>query len=275
MTLLRGNRSHPARPQPGRPGVPLGLLAGDRAVRPRRGRASLVFILVERRAKEPILPFDLFQNRTYVVGNTAALLIAGVGFFGAIIFLPIYMVVVVGVSASAAGLTVMPLTLGVVVSSFVSGQIVSRVGKYKVLLLVGAAIVLVGYFLMQGLTVSTSRWEVSWRMIILGLGLGPALPIYTPRRAELGESARDRRGNGQQPVLPADRLHHRGGRLRHHPDHHALPRSFRSTCRPEMRSPGTAAVSFNMGQLSRGTSAPWETRSARACRPPTRRSSSR
>ena len=91
----------------------------------------VVFILVERRAAEPILPFDLFQNRTYVIGNAAALLIAGVGFFGAIIFLPIYMVMVVGVSASAAGLTVMPLTLGMVVSSFVSGQIVSRLGQVQ------------------------------------------------------------------------------------------------------------------------------------------------
>jgi EmrB/QacA subfamily drug resistance transporter len=138
-----------------------------------------LFLLVERRATEPILPFDMFQNRTYVIGNAAALLIAGVAFFGAILFLPIYMVMVVGVSASAAGLTVMPMTFGMVVSSFVSGQLVSRIGKYKIVLLVGAAILFVGYFLMQGLTVETTRLQVTWRMIILGIGLGPALPIFT------------------------------------------------------------------------------------------------
>ena len=144
------------------------------------GAAGVVaFILVERRAREPILPFDMFQNRTYVVGNAAALLIAGVAFFGAIVFLPIYMVLVVGVSASAAGLTVMPLTLGLVVSSFVSGQIVSRVGKYKILLLVGAVLVFIGYWTMLGLTPETTRGQVVWRMIILGFGIGPALPIYT------------------------------------------------------------------------------------------------
>ncbi|MGA2480147.1 MAG: MDR family MFS transporter, partial [Spirochaetia bacterium] len=144
------------------------------------GAAGVVaFILVERRAREPILPFDMFQNRTYVVGNAAALLIAGVAFFGAIIFLPIYMVLVVGVSASAAGLTVMPLTLGLVVSSFVSGQIVSRVGKYKILLLVGAVLVFIGYWTMLGLTPETTRGQVVWRMIILCFGIGPALPIYT------------------------------------------------------------------------------------------------
>jgi len=139
----------------------------------------LIFYLVERRAKEPLLPFDLFRNRTYVIGNLAALLIAGVGFFGAIVFLPIYMVMVVGVSASAAGLTIMPLTLGLVVTSFISGQVVSRTGKYKVLLLIGTAVVFVGYWLMLGLRVDTTRAQVTWRMIIMGAGIGPALPIFT------------------------------------------------------------------------------------------------
>src|SRR5208337_2611601 len=121
----------------------------------------------------------LFQNRTYVIGNAAALMIAGIAFFGAILFLPIYMVMVVGVSASAAGLTVMPMTIGMVISSFVSGQLVSRVGKYKILLLAGGVILFVGYLLMQGLTVETTRIQVTWRMIILGIGMGPALPLYT------------------------------------------------------------------------------------------------
>ncbi len=140
---------------------------------------TAVFVLVERRAAEPILPIDLFRNRTYVVGNAAALLIAGVSFFGAILFLPIYMVMVVGVSASAAGLTIMPMTVGMVLSSFVSGQLVSRIGKYKLVILTGAVILFVGYLLMQGLTPQTTRLAVTWRMIILGIGLGPALPLFT------------------------------------------------------------------------------------------------
>jgi len=211
----------------------------------------LVFILIERRAKEPILPFDLFQNRTYVVGNLAALLIAGVGFFGAIIFLPVYMVVVVGVSASAAGLTVMPLTLGLVVSSFASGQIVSRVGKYKVLLLVGSAIVLVGYFLMEGLTVSTSRWEVSWRMVILGIGLGPALPIYllavqnAVNPHEIGAATGSSQFFRQIGSTIGVAIF---GTILTTTLSTQLPKYMPA----EMRSPGTAAVSFNMGQLESG-----------------------
>jgi len=140
---------------------------------------TAAFLLVERRAAEPLLPFELFRNRTFVVGNAAALLIAGVAFFGAILFLPIYMVMVVGVSASAAGLTIMPMTLGMVISSFVSGQVVSRNGRYKVLLLAGAALLFAGYALMQGLSTETTRLAVTWRMIVLGVGLGPALPLFT------------------------------------------------------------------------------------------------
>ncbi len=144
------------------------------------GVAGVVtFMQVERRAAEPILPYDLFRNRTYVIGNAAGLLVAGVAFFGAIIFLPIYMVLVVGVSASAAGLTITPLTLGLVVSSFISGQLVSRFGRYKVLLLAGILIVFAGYLTMQGLTVETTRAQMTWRMILLGIGIGPGLPIFT------------------------------------------------------------------------------------------------
>jgi len=138
----------------------------------------LSFIVVERRAEEPIIPFDLFKNRTYVIGNAGSLLLNGVAFFGAVVFLPIYMVMVVGVSATSAGLTIMPLTLGLVVASLISGQVVSRTGRYKALLLVGTVIVLGGYILMLGLTTTSTRWDVTWRMIILGLGIGPALPIF-------------------------------------------------------------------------------------------------
>lgn len=144
------------------------------------GAAGLAaFLLAERRAAEPILPFALFRNRTFVVGTVGALLVNGVAFFGAIIFLPIFMVMVVGVSASAAGLTIMPLTLGVVFSSIVSGQLVSRLGKYKLLLLGGIAVTFTGYLLMNGLRVDMTQREMTWRMVLLGLGIGPALPVFT------------------------------------------------------------------------------------------------
>jgi EmrB/QacA subfamily drug resistance transporter len=137
------------------------------------------FILVERKAAEPLLPFDLFRNRTYVIANGVALLVNGVAFFGAIIFLPIFMVMVVGVSASQAGLTIMPLTLGLVGASILAGQVVSRIGRYKAILLSSIVIVLAGYFILHGLTVNVTRAQMTWRMILLGIGIGPALPILT------------------------------------------------------------------------------------------------
>ncbi|HVO39185.1 MAG TPA: MDR family MFS transporter [Spirochaetia bacterium] len=211
----------------------------------------VVFILIERRAEEPILPFDMFQNRTYVLGNVAALLIAGIGFFGAILFLPIYMVLVIGVSASAAGLTLMPMTLGMVVSSFVSGQISSRLGRYKIVLLVGAALMIVGYATMLGLNVTMTRWEVTWRMVLLGVGLGPALPLFTlaiqnavnPR--EIGAATSSSQffrqigstigvavfGTLMATTLAAE-----------------LPRSLP----PELRQAGLGKMSLSMGQLQSG-----------------------
>jgi EmrB/QacA subfamily drug resistance transporter len=138
-----------------------------------------LFILAESKAAEPILPFDLFRNRTYVIGNASAMMIAGIAFFGAIVFLPVFMVVVVGVSASQAGLTITPLTLGMVVSSVVAGQVVSRVKRYKVMMLVAIAVVFVGYLLMHTLTTDVTQAGMTWRMILLGLGIGPALPIFT------------------------------------------------------------------------------------------------
>jgi EmrB/QacA subfamily drug resistance transporter len=138
-----------------------------------------LFILIESKAKEPILPFDLFRNRTYVTGNIASTLVGGVGFFGAIIFLPAFMVLVVGASASNAGLTITPLVLGQVAGSFISGQLVSRLKRYKLVLLGGIALVFIGYLLMHAITAATTQADMTWRMIILGFGLGPALPVFT------------------------------------------------------------------------------------------------
>lgn len=211
----------------------------------------LVLILVEKRATEPILPFDLFGNRTFVLGNTAALLIAGVAFFGAIVFLPIYMVLVVGESASAAGLTVMPLTLGLVVSSFISGQIVSRVGKYKLLLLIGTVLVFAGYWTMTGLTIDTTRAQMTWRMILLGIGIGPALPIYllavqnAVNPHEMGAATSSSQFFRQIGSTVGVAVF---GTILATTLAVQLPRYMP----PEMQKAGGAAVSFNMGQLESG-----------------------
>ena len=102
------------------------------------------------------------------------------GFLGAIIFLPIFMQNVVGLSATASGLTGLPLVIGLVIGNIVSGQLVSRFGRYKPLMLVGLVIMIIG-FAVAGftLTAQSTFWEVFAKMLILGLGLGPSIPLYT------------------------------------------------------------------------------------------------
>lgn len=136
------------------------------------------FILVERRAPAPIIPLDLFRNRTFTVVVLASLL-TGAAFFGAIVFISLFMVNVVGVSATAAGTTLMPLTMGVVAGAFTSSMIVQRLGRYKVPMLVGYVISIIGFLLLSAMDASVTRSGVTWRMIVLGLGLGPTMPLLT------------------------------------------------------------------------------------------------
>ncbi|WP_119316224.1 MDR family MFS transporter, partial [Calidithermus terrae] len=137
------------------------------------------FLLTERRVKEPILPLSLFANRTFAVGNAASFVL-GAGFLAAIVFLPLFMVIVVGLSATNSGLTVTPLTFGIVFGNVISGQLVSRFGRYKPLMLAGI-VVLAAAFIIMGFTLTpqSTQAEVTLKMILMGLGLGPAIPLYT------------------------------------------------------------------------------------------------
>lgn len=143
------------------------------------GLGVVGFILVERGARDPILDLRMFRAREFWLGCTAAFT-AGLPFLAAIIFLPVFMTRVAGASASESGQVMIPLTLGIVVANISSGQIVSRIGRYKPVLLASLVVQIVG-FAVLGFTLSTSstQLEVSLKMIILGLGLGPAIPLYT------------------------------------------------------------------------------------------------
>ena len=139
----------------------------------------VVFVLIEQRAKDPLVDMQLFANKTFSVANLAAFVI-GMGFFGAIIFLPIFMQNVVGLSATASGFAGVPLVIGLVIGNILSGQLVSRFGRYKPLMLIGLVILTVG-FAIAGFTLTpqSTFWEVFAKMIVLGLGLGPSIPLYT------------------------------------------------------------------------------------------------
>jgi EmrB/QacA subfamily drug resistance transporter len=138
--------------------------------------STVIFVVVERRTPSPIISFALFRNRTYAVTITASVL-NGAAFFGAILFLSLFLVNVVGISATEAGTAQIPLMLAFVVSSIAASALVQRVGRYKPFIVGGFVVMLLGFFLMTQLTAESSALDVAWRMVILGLGIGPAMPL--------------------------------------------------------------------------------------------------
>jgi EmrB/QacA subfamily drug resistance transporter len=137
-----------------------------------------VFLLVERRATEPIIPLGLFRERTYAA-SIAATFFASLGFFAAIVFLPLYFQVVLGRSATESGYLSFPLLIGVIIGSIGSGQIVARTGRYRWLLMGSLALVALGSFLMTFLRSETDYLVLSAWMVVLGLGVGPTLAVFT------------------------------------------------------------------------------------------------
>ena len=139
----------------------------------------VAFVITERRAKDPLLDMSLFKNPTFAIGNAAAFVI-GMGFLGAIVFLPLFMQRVVGVSATSSGFASIPLVMGLVVGNILSGQLVSRFGRYKPLMLIGLVVMVLGFGIAGfTLTVNSTYWEVFVKMIVMGLGLGPSIPLFT------------------------------------------------------------------------------------------------
>ena len=138
-----------------------------------------LFLLTERRAHDPLMNLGLFRNRVFSVG-TAATFLLGMAFLGPIIFLPLFMVNVVGLSATNSGLTLTPLVLGLVAGNVLSGQLVSRIGRYKGIMVASLVLLMVA-FLIMGVTLQpdASQASVTWKMILIGLGLGPSIPLYT------------------------------------------------------------------------------------------------
>jgi len=137
-----------------------------------------IFIRIEKTTANPILSLDLFRNKVFLV-SVCALFLTSMGMFGAIIYIPIFSQGVIGGSATHAGLVLTPMMLSLVMASTVSGQIISRTGKYKVLAVAGTAIIVLGLFYFSTISIHTNNTALIIRMIILGIGLGATMPIFT------------------------------------------------------------------------------------------------
>lgn len=139
--------------------------------------ALIAFLFVESRHESPILPLTLFHNPTFAWGVLARFFI-GAAFLGAILFLSLYLVNVQGVSATKAGTATIPLTMGLIFGAVMSGQLASRLGYYKMLIIIGLCLMMGGFFLLSTLTADTPYARVILYMVVLGLGIGPALPLF-------------------------------------------------------------------------------------------------
>jgi EmrB/QacA subfamily drug resistance transporter len=132
---------------------------------------TVLFLKWESKAVEPIIPLTLFKNHTFTLTSILGAII-GAGMFGAIVMLPLYMQVVKGYSATEAGLKLIPLMLGIVSTSIVSGKLISKHGHYKRFPIMGTAIMTLGILAMVRLDIDTPFWELSIYAIMVGAGLG-------------------------------------------------------------------------------------------------------
>ena len=140
--------------------------------------ALSAFVFRELRASEPILDVRLFKDRGFSA-SMAVLFLSGVGMFAAIMFLPLFLQAVLGRSASNSGALLMPLMLGMVFASVLTGQLISRTGKYKVFGLVGMGLAAVGMFLLSRIGIDTANSAVVVDMVLVGAGLGITMPLFT------------------------------------------------------------------------------------------------
>jgi len=141
------------------------------------GAAMLVlFARQERREREPLIPLGLFRNAAFSLA-TGAGFVVNLARWSPIVYLPLYLQAVHGISPTGSGLRLVPMMVGVVVSSVVSGRLISRRGHCKVFPVVGTALTTIGLYLLSGLDAQTTGLEFSFFTVIVGLGLGMVMQV--------------------------------------------------------------------------------------------------
>src|SRR6202163_719792 len=138
----------------------------------------IVFLQVERKVAEPIIPLSLFRN-SVVTTSVVALVLMAIGMFGTILFIPLFIQGVIGTNATQSGTVLMPMMIVNIASSIVGGQVISKTGHYKLVGLFGLGVMTLGLFLLSGMGPDTDYLIVVRNMVIVGLGMGPAMPVFT------------------------------------------------------------------------------------------------
>src|SRR5258708_1319848 len=134
------------------------------------------FIFVELRAAHPIVELSLFRNSIVSVALSTAFLTSA-AMFGATLFIPLFVQSVLGSSATDSGKILMPLTLSLLLTAIIAGQGISRTGRYRPFAIAGCAVSAIGVFLLTGMEPSTSHAVLVRNVVIIRVGLGPAVPV--------------------------------------------------------------------------------------------------
>lgn len=138
----------------------------------------VVFVIIENKVAEPLLPMHMLARPIIALSVLASFAIA-VAMFGAIIYIPVYAQGVMGVSATNSGAILIPLSVAMILTSIVVGILISKLGNYKVFLIAGGVVLVVGYYLLQGMEYGDSQWHLTLAMVVIGFGLGLCMQVYT------------------------------------------------------------------------------------------------
>lgn len=137
------------------------------------------FILIEKKmGDDAILPLSLFNSKTFSL-TTLLGVIVGMGMFGGMISLPLVLQIVYGATATEAGYLMIPMVMGLMASSIISGQITGKTGKYKIFMVLGTALMSVSFLYLSTLVYTWAIWQISIGMVVMGLGLGQMMQTLT------------------------------------------------------------------------------------------------
>jgi EmrB/QacA subfamily drug resistance transporter len=147
----------------------IGLAVGGVAV-------MALFVWHELRIEDPIVPMTLFSNKVFRVTSMVGFIV-GFAMFGSIVYLSIYFQVVRGATPTQAGLMLLPLMVGILLTSILSGQLIARMGRYKIFPIIGTGLAAIGIFMLSRLGVDAPFWYSALAMFILGAGLGNVMQV--------------------------------------------------------------------------------------------------
>jgi MFS family permease len=136
-----------------------------------------VFFIVEQREEHPIVPFDLFKNRTFAVSSIVGFLVA-FGMFGAILYVNLIYQGVLGIPATNSGLLITPLMVGMIITSIITGQLMVRITHYRYIGTVGILVMTVGLYLLSQIGVGSVERDVVVGLVLVGVGMGASMPLY-------------------------------------------------------------------------------------------------